>query len=193
MQIILTKDVDKLGYANDIVEVKPGYANNFLIPQGYAKVATVTARKILAENLKQRAHKDAKIQADAQALADKLALLPLVFKVKASESGRIFGSVTSQMIADAMAEKGVAIDRKNVTVEAFKTLGSYTAEVRLHKFVKGVISFVVEPEGALVAEEGASAPAAPAPKKVAKAEAAPVEAPVEASAPTEAPEAPVAE
>ncbi len=93
MQIILTKDVDNLGYANDIVEVKPGYANNFLIPQGYAKVATATARKILAENLKQRAHKDAKLQADAQALADKLANLPLTFKMKAAE-GRIFGSVT---------------------------------------------------------------------------------------------------
>ncbi len=158
MQIILTKDVDNLGYANDIVEVKPGYANNFLIPQGYAKVATPTARKILAENLKQRAHKDAKIQADAQALADKIALLPLTFKVKASESGKIFGSVTSQMIAEAMAEKGVELDRKNITVEAFKTLGAYTAEVRLHKHVKGVVNFTVEPEGTLVKEEKNEAP-----------------------------------
>ena len=147
MQIILTKDVDKLGYANDIVEVKPGYANNFLIPQGFAKVATPTARKILAENLKQRAHKDAKIQADAQALADKLANLPLVFKMKAAD-GRVFGSVTSQMIADAMAAKGVELDKKNITVEAFKTLGAYTAEVRLHKLVKGVINFTVEAENA---------------------------------------------
>ena len=159
MQIILTKDVDNLGYANDIVEVKPGYANNFLIPQGYAKVATTTARKILAENLKQRAHKDAKIQADAQALADKIANLPLVFKMKASESGKIFGSVTSQMIADAMAEKGIEIDRKHVAVEAFKTLGSYTAEVRLHKYVKGTINFTVESEGALVKEEKDEVPA----------------------------------
>ncbi len=159
MQIILTKDVDNLGYANDIVEVKPGYANNFLIPQGYAKVATATARKILAENLKQRAHKDAKLQADAQALADKLANLPLTFKMKAAE-GRIFGSVTSQMIADAMAAKGVEIDRKNITVEPFKTLGSYTAEVRLHKHVKGTINFTVEPEGAAVKEEKDEVPAA---------------------------------
>ena len=163
MQIILTKDVDKLGYANDIVEVKPGYANNFLIPQGFAKVATPTARKILAENIKQRAHKDAKIQADAQALADKLANLPLVFKMKAAD-GRVFGSVTSQMIADAMAAKGVELDKKNITVEAFKTLGAYTAEVRLHKLVKGVINFTVEAEGAKEApakkEETSEAPAA---------------------------------
>lgn len=168
MQIILIKDVDNLGYANDIVEVKPGYANNYLIPQGLAKAATAMAKKILAENLKQRAHKDAKIQADAQALADKIANLPLVFKMKASEGGRIFGSVTSQMIADAMAEKGIAIDKKNIAVETFKTLGAYQAEVRLHKLVKGVINFTVESEGALVKEakdENAPAKKEKAPKK----------------------------
>jgi len=159
MQIILVKDVDKLGYANDIVEVKPGYANNFLIPQGYAKAATVTARKILAENLRQRAHKDAKLQADAQALADKLANLPLTFKVKASEGGKIFGSVTSQMVADAMAAKGVELDKKNITVEAFKTVGSYSAEVRLHKNVRGVIPFTVEAEGAPKEAAAAETPA----------------------------------
>ncbi len=152
MQIILVKDVENLGYANDIVEVKPGYANNFLIPQGLAKVATPTARKILAENLKQRAHKDAKIQADAQAMADKMANLPLVFKMKAAD-GKIFGSVTSQMIAEAMAAKGVEIDRKNITIEPFKTLGAYTAEVRLHKNVKGTINFTVEAENAPAKEE----------------------------------------
>jgi len=159
MQIILTKDVDKLGYANDIVDVKPGYANNFLIPQGYAKAATVSARKVLAENLRQRAHKDAKIEADARALADKLANLPLSFKVKAAEGGKIFGSVTSQMVAEAMAAKGVELDKKYITVEAFKTVGSYTAEVRLHKNVKGTISFTVEAEGA--PKESPAAEAAP--------------------------------
>ncbi|MDR2890326.1 MAG: 50S ribosomal protein L9 [Alistipes sp.] len=147
MQIILIKDVDKVGYANDIVEVKPGYANNFLIPQGYARVATVAARKVLVENLKQRAHKDAKIQADAQALADKLVNLPLVFKVKAAD-GKIFGSITSQMIAEAMAAKGIELDKKVITVESFKTLGSYTAEARLHKNVRGTINFTVEAENA---------------------------------------------
>ena len=155
MQIILVKDVENLGYANDIVEVKPGYANNFLIPQGFAKAATPTARKILAENLKQRAHKDAKIQADAQALADKMANLPLVFKMKAAD-GKIFGSVTSQMIAEAMAAKGVEIDRKNITVEPFKTLGTYAADVRLHKNVKGTINFTVEAENASAKEEASA-------------------------------------
>ena len=188
MQIILIKDVDNLGYANDIVEVKPGYANNFLIPQGLAKVATVTARKILAENLKQRAHKDAKIQADAQGLADKIANLPLVFKMKASEGGKIFGSVTSQMIADAMAAKGIELDKKNITVETFKMLGAYQAEVRLHKLVKGVINFTIEPEGALVAEEKDENAPARKEKKAKKEE----EVAVEEAAPA-APAAPAAE
>ena len=85
MEIILIKDVENLGYANDIVNVRPGYANNYLIPQGFAKAATASAKKVLAENLKQRAHKDAKILADAQALAEKLANLPLTFTVKAEE------------------------------------------------------------------------------------------------------------
>lgn len=189
MQIILIKDVDNLGYANDIVEVKPGYANNYLIPQGLAKVATVTAKKILAENLKQRAHKDAKIQADAQALADKIANLPLVFKMKASESGKIFGSVTSQMIADAMAEKGVELERKNITLDIYKELGSYQAEVRLHKNVKGTINFTIEPEGALVKEEkdeNAPAKKEKAPKKAA-------EEVTEEAAPAAATETPAAE
>jgi large subunit ribosomal protein L9 len=190
MQIILTKDVDKLGYANDIVEVKPGYANNFLIPQGMAKVATPTARKILAENLKQRAHKDAKIQADAQALADKLALLPLVFKMKASESGKIFGSVTSQMVSEALAAKGVEVDKKLITVEAFKTLGTYTAEARLHKHVKATINFTVEAEGALIKEEKDEAPA---PKKAPAAKVEDTDAVEAAPVIEEVPEAPAAE
>lgn len=164
MQIILIKDVDNVGYANDIVDVKPGYANNFLIPRGFAKVATPTARKILAENIKQRAHKDAKIQADAQALADKIANLPLVFKLKASENGKLFGSVTGQMIADGMAAKGIEIERKNIAVPAAKELGAYQAEVRLHKNVKGVINFSIEPEGELVRDENAPAKKEKAPK-----------------------------
>ena len=85
MEVILIKDMENLGYANDIVNVKPGYANNYLIPQGYAKAATASAKKVLAENLKQRAHKDAKILADAQALAEKIANLPLTIAMKAEE------------------------------------------------------------------------------------------------------------
>ena len=98
MEVILLKDMEKLGYANDIVNVKPGYANNYLIPQGYAKAATASAKKVLAENLKQRAHKDAKILADAQALAEKIANLPLTIAMKAEE-GKIFGSVTAADLA----------------------------------------------------------------------------------------------
>ena len=142
MEVILIKDVEKLGYANDIVNVKPGYANNYLIPQGYAKAATASARKVLAENLKQRAHKDAKILADAQALAEKLANLPIVITVKAEE-GKIFGSVTSADIAEALAAKDVTVDRKAITVDSIKTVGEYEATVKLHREVKATVKLSV--------------------------------------------------
>ncbi len=145
MQVILIKDVEKLGYANDIVDVRPGYANNYLIPQGFAKAATASAKKVLAENLKQRAHKDAKILADAQALAEKLAVLPLVITVKA-EDGKIFGSVTSSDLAEALAAKGIEIDRKVITVDPVKEIGEYKASAKLHREVKATISFSVVAE-----------------------------------------------
>lgn len=145
MEIILIKDVEKLGYANDIVKVKAGYANNFLIPQGYAKAATASAKKVLAENLKQRAHKDAKILADAQALAEKIANLPLSFTVKAEE-GKIFGSITSADVAEALAAKGVEVDKKNISVEPIKTVGEYKAVVKLHREVKAEVSLSVAAE-----------------------------------------------
>ena len=145
MEIILIKDVENLGYANDIVSVKPGFANNYLIPQGFAKAATASAKKVLAENLKQRAHKDAKILADAQALAEKIANLPLTFAVKAEE-GRIFGTITSADIAAALAEKGVEVEKKNVTVEAINTVGEYKAAVKLHREVKAEITLSVVAE-----------------------------------------------
>jgi ribosomal protein L9 len=145
MEIILIKDVENLGYANDIVKVKAGYANNFLIPQGYAKAATASAKKVLAENLKQRAHKDAKILADAQALAEKIANLPLSFTVKAEE-GKIFGSITSADVAEALAAKGVEVDKKNISVDAIKTVGEYKAIVKLHREVKAEISLSVAAE-----------------------------------------------
>lgn len=145
MEVILIKDVEKLGYANDIVNVKPGYANNYLIPQGYAKAATASARKVLAENLKQRAHKDAKILADAQALAEKLANLPLTITVKAEE-GKIFGSVTSADIAEALAAKDVTVDRKAISVDSIKTVGEYEATVKLHREVKATVKLSVVAE-----------------------------------------------
>ena len=145
MEVILIKDVEKLGYANDIVNVKPGYANNYLIPQGYAKAATASARKVLAENLKQRAHKDAKILADAQALAEKLANLPLTITVKAEE-GKIFGSVTSADIAEALAAKDITVDRKASSVDSIKTVGEYEATVKLHREVKATVKLSVVAE-----------------------------------------------
>lgn len=142
MEVILKKDVEKLGYANDIVSVKPGYANNYLLPRGLAIVATESAKKVLAENLKQRAHKDAKILADAQALAAKIGEMELVITVKAEE-GRIFGSVTSSDLAEAMAAKGVEVDRKNISVDPVKQVGQYEASVKLHRDVKATLRFSV--------------------------------------------------
>ncbi len=145
MEIILIKDIENLGYANDIVNVKPGYANNYLIPQGFAKAATASAKKVLAENLKQRAHKDAKILADAQALAEKIENLPLTITVKAEE-GKIFGSVTSADLAEALAAKEIVLDRKVITVEPVKTVGEYEAVAKLHREVKATIKFSVVAE-----------------------------------------------
>ena len=145
MEIILIKDVENLGYANDIVNVRPGYANNYLIPQGFAKAATASAKKVLAENLRQRAHKDAKILADAQALAATLENLNLTFTVKAEE-GRIFGSITSADVAEALAAKGVEVDKKNITVEGIKTVGEYKVAVKLHREVKAEVALTVTAE-----------------------------------------------
>ena len=125
MEVILIKDMENLGYANDIVNVKPGYANNYLIPQGYAKAATASAKKVLAENLRQRAHKDAKILADAQALAETIANLPLSLAVKAEE-GKLFGTVTAADLAEALAAKGIELDRKVIVVDAIKTQIKHT-------------------------------------------------------------------
>ena len=145
MQVILIKDVEKLGYANDIVDVKPGYANNFLLPQGYAKVATESAKKVLAENIRQRAHKEAKLLADAQALAATIENLALTLTAKAEEE-KIFGSITSADLAAALAEKGVEVDRKAISLDAVKTLGEYVATVKLHKEVKATVHFSVVAE-----------------------------------------------
>ena len=111
MQVILKKDIEKLGYADEIVDVRPGYANNYLIPQGYAISATASAKKVLAETLKQRAHKEAKLVADAEALAAKLAETALTIAAKAEE-GRIFGSVTAADLAAALEKLDITVDRK---------------------------------------------------------------------------------
>ncbi|MDD6364727.1 MAG: 50S ribosomal protein L9 [Bacteroidales bacterium] len=146
MEIILKKDVANLGYADDIVKVKTGYAVNYLIPQGYAILATPSAKKVLAENLRQRAHKEAKLVADAEALAAKLAATPVQVAVKVSESGKIYGSVTTADVAAALAQAGVEVDKKNITLEAVKELGEYEASVKCYKNVKGAVKVTVVAE-----------------------------------------------
>ena len=145
MEVILIKDVDKLGYANDIVDVKPGYANNYLIPQGLAKSATASARKILAENLKQQAHKEAKLVGDAEALAAKIAETSLKLTAKAEE-GRIFGSITAAHLAEALEAKGITVDRKSISLDAVKTIGAYEASVKIYKGISATVHFEVVAE-----------------------------------------------
>ena len=149
MELILIQDVAGLGYKNDIVSVKKGYGRNYLIPQGKAIIASESARKVLAENLKQRAHKLAKIKADAEELAAKLAPVALTIATKVSATGTIFGAVGNIQIAEALAKLGFEIDRKTIVVkETIKEVGSYTATVKLHKEVSVEIPFEVVAEEA---------------------------------------------
>ena len=149
MELILVEDVAGLGYKNDIVSVKKGYGRNYLIPQGKAVIASESARKVLAENLKQRAHKLAKIKADAEELAAKLAPVALTIATKVSATGTIFGAVTNIQIAEALAKLGFEIDRKTIVVkDTVKEVGSYKAVVKLHKEVSVEIPFEVVAEEA---------------------------------------------
>lgn len=148
MKIILTQDMEKLGLKNDILTVKTGYARNFLIPKGYAVQATDSAIKIHNENLKQRAHKEEKIRQEAEKLAGKLAALKLVIGAKVSSAGKIFGSVNTIQLAEALNAKGFEIDRKNILLgeDAIKETGNYKAVVKLHRDVKVDIEFEVVAE-----------------------------------------------
>jgi large subunit ribosomal protein L9 len=146
MEIILKTDIAGLGYKNDTLDVKPGYGRNYLIPQGYALLATPSNKKILAENLKQAAHKAEKLKSDAEAIAEQIGDSVFVITMKTGESGRIFGRVTSIQISDALALKGINIDRKKITVEDIKFVGTYKAVVDLHKEVKKEVSVSVEAE-----------------------------------------------
>lgn len=147
MEIILLQDVQNLGYKDDVVKVKNGYGRNYLIPQGMAALATPSAKKQLEENLKQRAHKLAKIKADAEELAGKLNGVSLTIGAKTSATGTIFGSVNNIQIAEALAKKGFEIDRKTIIInDAVKELGSYKATIKLHKEVSAEINFEVVAE-----------------------------------------------
>lgn len=145
MEIILTQDIASLGSKDTLVKVKNGYARNYLIPQGFAVLATDSAKKILAENIKQRAHKEAKIKEEAMALAKKMTGTMLKIGAKTSSTGKIFGSVNTIQIAEALAAKGFEIDRKNITLsdDQIKEIGNYKAKIKLHKEVSLDIDFEV--------------------------------------------------
>lgn len=145
MEVILLQDVNKLGQKDDIVNVKNGYGTNYLIPNGYATAATSSAKKMHAENLKQRAHKEDKIRENAQVIAGKLAEVALVIGAKTSSSGKIFGSVNTIQIAEALKEKGFDIDRKNITLpeDQIKEVGKYKAVIKLHREVKVDVGFEI--------------------------------------------------
>jgi large subunit ribosomal protein L9 len=145
MEIILKEDIKGLGYKNDVVKVKPGYGRNYLIPKGAAIMATESAKKVVAENVKQAAHKAEKIKNDALSIAEKLASVSIVeIKAKVGDSGKIFGAVTSLQLSDALKEKGFAIDRKKISFKGdVKEVGEYTASIDLHKEVKQEIKFKV--------------------------------------------------
>lgn len=146
MEIILKTDIAGLGYKNDVVDVKPGYGRNYLIPQGYAIMATPSNKKMIAENIRQAAHKAEKIKNDALAIAQNIGDMTLTIPAKAGESGKIFGRVTNTQIADALREKGFDIDRKKIAIEDVKNIGTYEATIDLHKEVKHKVKVEVVSE-----------------------------------------------
>ncbi|MDR3189312.1 MAG: 50S ribosomal protein L9 [Prevotellaceae bacterium] len=148
MEIILKQDVANLGSKDDIVKVKNGYANNYLVPYGYASIATASAKKVHAETQRQRAHKLEQIKADAATLATSLEGVTLTIGAKASTTGKIFGSVNTIQISEALKAKGFDVDRKQITISdaQIKELGKYSAEVKLHRDVKVKIDFEVVEE-----------------------------------------------
>jgi large subunit ribosomal protein L9 len=148
MEVILKKNVDKLGYANEVVTVKPGYGRNFLIPQGYAVLATASAKKAHEEVMRQKSHKESKMLAEAQAVASKLADVSVSIATKAGENGKIFGSVNTVQLAEALREAGFDIDRKSLKIkdEPIREVGSFEAEANLYKGVKQSFKFEVVSE-----------------------------------------------
>lgn len=150
MEIILKQDMTNLGYKDEIVKVKDGYANNFLIPQGYAMVATASNKKIIAENLKQRAFKEEKLRKDAESLVAVYAKIEgLKIGAKASENGKIFGSVNAIQLADSIKQQfDIEVDRKRISIkgDSIKTLGTYKAVISAYKDLKAEIEFEVVAE-----------------------------------------------
>ena len=135
MKIILKKEVANLGEAGDVVEVKSGYGRNYLIPQGFACAATQSALKQLDETKRQRAHKEAKLVADAQALAGRIEAVALNLTAKVGENGKLYGAVTSAQVAEALAAAGIEIERKNISLPDIKELGEFEGKVKCYKGV----------------------------------------------------------
>lgn len=145
MEVILKKNVDNLGYANELVTVKPGYGRNFLIPQGYAVLATASAKKAHAEMMKQKAHKESKILDEAKELATKLEATSVKIVTKAGEKGKIFGSVNTIQLSEALKAEGVEVDRKSLKIkdEPIREIGTFEATANLHKDVQCSFKFEV--------------------------------------------------
>ncbi len=157
MEIILKEDIIGLGYKNDIVNVKSGYGRNYLIPTGKAVIASPSAKKVLAENLKQQAHKLAAILAAAEKEAEKLNGVSVEVEAKVSATGVLYGSVTSATVAEELAKKGIEVDRKRIVMKDIKTVGEYAATVVFHKEVKVEIPVTVLAEGNSAAQKAAPA------------------------------------
>lgn len=148
MEVILKQDVKNLGHKDEVVKVRPGYGRNYLIPQGFAMLATEGNRKMLAESVRQRAHKEEKLRTEASATAEKLAALTVQVGAKVGESGKIFGSVNAIQIAEVLRKAGVEVERKNISLdeEAIKQIGTYTAHVKIYKDIKADVKFEVVAE-----------------------------------------------
>lgn len=148
MEVILRNDVENLGFADDTVTVKNGYGRNYLIPQGHAVLATVSAKKVLAEKLKQRAYKEKKIIEEAQAQAEKLAGVEMKLSAKTGEGDKLFGSITNGDVAEALAKEGIEIEKKYISVAGgnIKRTGQYEASIRFHREVVANFTFDVVAE-----------------------------------------------
>ena len=148
MEIILKQDISSLGNKNDIITVKDGYARNYLIPKGLATAATPSAKKVYEENIRQRAHKEEKLKNEALETLEKLKEIKLTIGAKTSSTGKIFGSVNTIQISEGLQEKGIKVERKNISIteDAIKQVGKYKAKVKLHKEVELEIDFEVVSE-----------------------------------------------
>ncbi len=151
MEIILKEDIIGLGYKNDIVNVKSGYGRNYLIPTGKGVIASVSAKKVLAENLKQQAHKLAALKAEAEKKAESLNGVELVIEAKVSATGVTYGSVNANIVAEELQKKGFEIDRKIITMHDIKKVGNYEATIHFHKEVEVKVPVIVVAENAEVA------------------------------------------